>query len=124
MCTPRARRGVCSVSNVAVDSQAAREKAHPKEPGVYLCCAELLPLCPTLCDPMDYSLSGSSVQGILQARILEWVAMPSSRGSSQHRSQTRVSCGFCIAGRFFTAEPTGKPRNLGKVINIQRGRKS
>ena len=37
-------------------------------------------LCPTLCDPMDYSSSGSSVHGILQARIVEWVAMPSSRG--------------------------------------------
>ena len=38
--------------------------------------------CPTLCDPMDCSPPGSSVQGILQARILEWVAMPCSRGSS------------------------------------------
>ena len=41
-------------------------------------------LCPTLCDPMDYSPI-SSVHGIFQARILEWVAVPSSRGSSQHR---------------------------------------
>ena len=41
--------------------------------------------CPTLCDPMDCSLSGSSVHGNLQARILEWVAMPSSRRSSHHR---------------------------------------
>ena len=45
--------------------------------------------CPTLCDPMNYySPPGSSVHGILQARILEWVAMPSSRGSSQPRDQT------------------------------------
>ena len=43
-----------------------------------------LQLCPTLCDPRDGSPLGSSVPGILQARILEWVAMPSSRGSSQH----------------------------------------
>ena len=50
-----------------------------------------LQLCPTLCDPMDYSSSGSSVHGILQARILEWVAMPSSRGSFPPRDQTRVS---------------------------------
>ena len=42
-------------------------------------------------DPMDYSLSGSPVHGILQTRILEWVAMPSSRGSSQPRDQTRLS---------------------------------
>ena len=43
--------------------------------------AESLQLCPTLCDPMDYSLPDSSVHGILQARILELVAMPSSKGS-------------------------------------------
>ena len=45
-------------------------------------CAQLLQLCPTLCDPMDCSPPGSSVHGILQARILEWVAMPSFRGAS------------------------------------------
>ena len=56
-------------------------------------------LCPVLCNPMDYSLSGSSVHGILQARILEWVAYPFSRGSSQPRNRTGVSC---IVGRFFT----------------------
>ena len=48
-------------------------------------CAEWLQSCLTLCVPMDCSPSGSSVHGILQARILEWVAMPSSRGSSQPR---------------------------------------
>ena len=47
--------------------------------------------CLTLCDPMNCSLPGSSVHGILQARILEWVTMPSSRGSSQPRGQTWVS---------------------------------
>ena len=47
--------------------------------------------CPSLCKPMDYSLSGSSVHGILQPRILEWVAIPFSRGSSQSRDQTQVS---------------------------------
>ena len=45
-------------------------------------CAKLLQSYLTLCDPMGYSLSGSSVHGILQARILEWLTMPSSRGSS------------------------------------------
>ena len=44
-----------------------------------------------LCDPVDCSPTGSSVQGILQARILEWVAMPSSRGSSQPRDRTYIS---------------------------------
>jgi len=47
--------------------------------------AKSLQLCPTLCDPMDCSLSGSSLYGILQARILEWAATPSSRGSSRPR---------------------------------------
>ena len=55
-------------------------------------------LCPTLCDPMDGSPPGSSVQGVLQVGILEWVASPFSRASSQPRDQTRVSC---IAGRFY-----------------------
>ena len=49
-------------------------------------------LCPTLCDPMDCSPPASSVYGILQAGILEWVAIPFSRGSSQPRNQTQVSC--------------------------------
>ena len=57
-----------------------------------LCCAKSLQSCLTLCDPMDSSLPGSSVYGILQGRILEWVAMPSSRGSSWPRNQTCVSC--------------------------------
>ena len=47
--------------------------------------------CLTLCDPMVGSQSGSSVHGILQAKILEWVAMPSSRGSFQPRDQIQVS---------------------------------
>ena len=56
-------------------------------------------LCLTLCDPMDCSQPGSSVHGIFQARILERVAISSSRGSSQHMDQTQVSH---IAGRLFT----------------------
>ena len=59
--------------------------------------------CLTPCDPMDYSLSNSSVHGILQARIPEWVAISFSRGSSQPRDWTKVSC---IAGRFFTVWAT------------------
>ena len=55
--------------------------------------------CPTLCNPMDCSPPGSSVHGILQARILEWVAVPFSRGSLQPRNWTQVSL---IASRFFT----------------------
>ena len=53
--------------------------------------SEVAQSCPTLCDPMDCSPPGSFVHGILQARILEWVAISFSRGSSQPRDQTRVS---------------------------------
>ena len=60
---------------------------------------EVTQLCPTLCDPMDCSPSGSSAHGILQARIPEWVATPFLQGSSQLRDRTQVSC---IAGGFFT----------------------
>ena len=59
--------------------------------------AKSLQSCPTLCDPMDCSPPVSSVHGILQARILEWVAMPSSRGSSQPRDRTRISDISCIS---------------------------
>ena len=61
-------------------------------------------LCLTLCDPMDCSPPASSVHGILQARILEWVASPFSRGSSRLKDWTQVSC---FAGRFFTIWATG-----------------
>ena len=61
--------------------------------------------CLTLCDLMDYSSPGSSVHGIFWARILEWVAIPFSRGSSWPRDQTQVSC---TAGGFFTIWATRK----------------
>ena len=60
-------------------------------------CAKLLQSCLTLYDPMDCSLPGSSVHGISQARILEWVAMSSSRGSSQPRDQTCISQVSCFS---------------------------
>ena len=56
-----------------------------------LCACLLVQSCPTLCNPMDCSLSGSSVHGILQAKILEWVAISFSRASSQPRDLTWVS---------------------------------
>ena len=61
--------------------------------------------CPTLCGPMDYSLPGSSVHGIFQAKILECIAISSSRGSFQTRDRTHVSRVSCIAGGFSTPEP-------------------
>ena len=66
-----------------------------------------------LCDPMDYSLPGSSFRGISQARILECIAVSSSRRSSQPRDQTCVSC---FAGRFCTVWATRESQKvLGKV---------
>ena len=66
--------------------------------------------CPTLCDPMDYT-----VHGILHARILEWVAFPFSRGSSQPRDWTWVSR---TAGRFFVGRVTGKPWRLPESAQV------
>ena len=77
-------------------------------------CAKSAQLCLTLCDLMDHRPPGSSVHGILQARILEWVAVPSSRGSSPPRDQTRIS--YCLlhwqAGSF-PQVPPGKPSCQG-----------
>ena len=66
--------------------------------------SEVTQSCLTLCDLVDCSPPGSSVRGILRPSILEWVAMPSSRGSSQLRDRTQVSC---IAGIFFTIAHLG-----------------
>ena len=66
---------------------------------------------PTLCDPMDYT-----VHGILQARILEWVAFTFSRGSSPPRDQTQVSC---IAGRFFTSWATKEAPECKVPVYLQ-----
>ena len=72
-------------------------------------CTKSLQSCLTHCNSMDCSPPGSSVHGILQARILEWVAMPSSKGSSQPRDRT-VSLMFpALVGRLFTTEPPEKP---------------
>ena len=70
--------------------------------------------CLTFCDRMDWSLPDSSVHGISQARILEWVAIFSFRGSSRSSDQT---CITCTAGGFFTVEPPGKPSLMGTAFN-------
>ena len=79
--------------------------------------AKSLHLCPTLCDPMDCSPPGSSVHEVLQARILEWVPMPSSRESSRPRDETCVSYIPCTGRQvfffllfcFLPLAPAGKP---------------
>ena len=62
--------------------------------------AKLLQSCLTLCDPMDHRPPGTSVHGILQAKILAWVAMPFSRGPSQPRGRTRISYVCCFGRQF------------------------
>ena len=65
--------------------------------------------CPTFCRPMDCGLPGSSAHGIFQARMLEWVAIFSSRGSSQPKDQTRPSCSSCTGRQILYQWATGKP---------------
>ena len=76
--------------------------SQPKNPNEHgICCCLVTKSCLTLCDPMDCSSPGFSVHGICQTRILEWVALPSSRGSSWPRDQ--ISLAFpALAGRFVT----------------------
>ena len=72
-------------------------------------------LCLRLCNPIDYT-----VHGILKARILEWVAFPSSRGSFQPSDWIHISCGSCIAGQFFTTEPLGQSLDTVKHLQIPK----
>ena len=69
-------------------------------------CSKLLQSCLTLCNPISCSQAASSVHGILQARILKWVIMPSCRGSSWLRNQMHVLYVSCIGGGFFTTSIT------------------
>ena len=90
---------ICKVGMMILTSQGRCGEA-AKAPGRRVCvCGLIIQSRPTLCDATNYSPPGSSVHGILQARIWEWVVMPSSRGSSQLRDWTQVSC---IAGGYFT----------------------
>ena len=79
----------------------------PHESKGNVCVCELFSCVQLFVTPWTVNPPGSSVHGILQARILEWVAIPFSRGSPQLRDWTQASC---IAGRFFLSEPPGKPR--------------
>ena len=74
----------------------------------------------TFSDPVDCSPPASPVHGSLQARMLEWVAMTSSRGPSQPRDRTRVSSVSCTAGGFFSTEPPGKPCGTHFLLNSLR----
>ena len=77
--------------------------------------SEVAQLCPTLCDPVDCSLPGSSLHGILQARIVEWVTISFSKASSQPRDRTRVSH---IIGGHFNLWAKSKSPHGEKAIGI------
>ena len=79
--------------------------------------SEVAQSCPTLCNPLDCSLPGSSVQGIFQARALEWVVTSFSRGSSRPRDRTWVSC---IVGRCFTVWATREAPNASVSRLVHR----
>ena len=84
--------------------------------------AELLQLCPTLCNPIDYNPPGSSIHGILQARILDWVATPSSRRSSQAGDQTPVSLSPALPGRSFTTSTIQEAHQ--KLLKMKKGKRA
>ena len=74
-----------------------------------ICCCLVAQSCPTLCDPMDCSPSGSSVHGIFQPRILEWVAISFSRDLPNLGLKPTFPA---LVSKFFTTEPPGKPINI------------
>ena len=86
---------------------------YPLHPVPACCCCLASKLCPTLCNAVDCSLPGSSVHGIFQARILEWVAISFSMGISQPRNWTQVSC---IADRCFTDWTTREAFKSSKEV--------
>ena len=79
-------------------------------------CVKSLQSCPTLCDPIDHSPPGSSVHGILQARILAWIAMLSSRGFSPPKDQTHITYISFIGRGFFTTGATWEAATEGRRV--------
>ena len=94
------------------------ENLKKKKKKVQFCVhAQPLPLCPNLWDSTDSCPPGCSAHGILQTKILEWVTMASSRGSSPPRDRTWVSC---PAGEFFTTKRPGKPKFSSTHIKFEK----
>ena len=89
--------------SAVTEGESVQPKPHSLRSENFIFISEVTQSCPTLCDPMDSSLPGSSIHGIFQARVLEWVAISFSRGSSRPKDRTRVSL---IAGRRFTVWAT------------------
>ena len=91
----------CSVAGIGSDARLRKNPIFVIEIGARMGVCSIPRSCSTLWDPMDCSVPGSSAHGIFQPRILEWVAISSSRGSSRPRDQTCSSCSSCIDRRAF-----------------------
>ena len=111
-----------SVTKMDIDNpctlRGKPRRAHVKSAKGTCVCAQSLSHVQLFCDPMDYSLPGSTVHRTSQARILEWVAISFSRGSSRLKDQTHVSC---LVGGFFTTKPPGKLRGTVGDIYFNMG---
>ena len=83
---------------------------------IFMCMCSVAQACPTLCDPMDCSLPGSSVHGILQAGVLEWVIIFYSRGCSRLDLKSLVS--FALRSGFITTAPLGKLQKTHRHLKI------
>ena len=81
---------------------------------IFVVCMLVAQLCPTLCNPMECNSPGYSVHGILQARLLEWVAIAFSRGSSQPKDQTGS---LALQADYLPSEPPGKPNFVEYLPN-------
>ena len=84
----------------------------------FLCMCVCAQSCLTLCDSMDCNPPGSSIHGVLQVRILEWVAIPISRGSSWPRDPTCVSCISCIDGWILYHHASRETRSRDSCIGV------
>ena len=78
-------------------------------------CMQACSVMPDLCEPIDYSLPGSSVHGIFQTRILEWVAIASSRDLPNPGIKLTSTVSPALVGGSFTTEPPGKPKYCYKI---------
>ena len=107
----------CSIIHTSQEMEAiytSTERWMDKEYVVYACMLSSY-RCVWLCNPVDCTSPGFSAHGILQARIMEWVAMPSSRQSFQHRGRICISH---IASGFSTTEPSEKPTYDGVLLSL------
>ena len=109
-----------AVEPISLGTWVSRMSRNPMPPGQKMKVL-VAQSCLTLCDPMNCSPPGSSVHGILQAKTLEQVTIPFSKGSSLLRDRTRVSC---TAGRFFTVWATREQKNKLWWIQLLRSRGS